>query len=411
MTEPDKPAPQLKRAIGLPLLIFYGVGTIVGGGFYALTGKVAGEAGMLAPFAFGLSALIALITAFSFAELSARFPVSAGEARYVRQAFGRKWISRLVGWLVIMTGMVSAAALANAFAGFMNELVEFPRWMTILALVAGLGLIAAWGIGESVVLAMVITIIELSGLAFVFVYASPALATIGVRWGELIPGWDLSHWTGILMGAYLGFYSFIGFEDMVNVAEEVKHPTRNLPRAILTCVIVTGLIYFLVCLAVVLSVPPKQLAASDSPFSVVLAAWPEAARGLAVVGMLAGINGALIQIIMASRVAYGLSDAGQGPAWLGKIQRRRKTPVNATLMVTTCVLVLALWLPIVTLAKVTTTILLVVFTLVNVALVVIKIRHVALPEGCPNYPILLPVLGSLACAGFVLLNFISLMLT
>jgi APA family basic amino acid/polyamine antiporter len=399
---------QLKRAIGLPLLIFYGVGTIIGGGFYALTGEIAGEAGMLAPLAFGMSALIALVTAFSFAEMSARFPVSAGEAHYVQEAFGRRWISSLVGWLVILTGIVSAAALANAFAGFLLELVDLPRWSTILVLVLVLGLIAAWGIGQSVVIAAVITVIELSGLAFVFVYCSPALSTIPDRWTELIPGWDVSQWTGVLVGAYLAFYAFIGFEDMVNVAEEVKDPQRNLPRAILISVLMTGMIYVTVCLAVVLRIPPEQLANSAAPFSQVLASWPMAALGLAIVGMLAGINGALIQIIMASRVAYGLSKSGQGARWLAEIEPRSQTPIHATAIVTMFVLVLAIWFPIVPLAKATTTILLVVFALVNASLLVVKIRKIPAPENCPDYPLVLPLLGTTACLGFVVLKFSSL---
>ena len=399
---------QLKRAIGLPLLIFYGVGTIVGGGFYALTGEVAGEAGMLAPIAFGVSALIALITAFSFAEMSARFPVSAGEAHYVEQAFGRKSISAVVGWLVILTGIVSAAALANAFAGFLLEIVEVPRWLTILVLVITLGLVAAWGIGESIVLATVITIVELGGLAFVFAYASPSLATIPARWMELLPSWDIGQWSGILMGAYLAFYSFIGFEDMVNVAEEVKNPRRNLPLAILISVVVTGGIYVAVCTVVVLAVPMDQLAGSEAPFSLVFSAWPTAAKGMAVVGMLAGINGALIQIIMASRVSYGLGSSGKGPKWLGVVHAKRQTPINSTFVVTSFVLVLAVWVPIVPLAKATTTILLIVFAMVNASLLVLKLRKTPAPEGCPSYPIAVPILGTLACLGFIGLKIASM---
>ena len=407
LNEPANSTGKLKRAIGLPLLIFYGVGTIVGGGFYALTGRIAGEAGMLAPFAFGTSATIALITAFSFAELSARFPVSAGEAHYVKRAFGHRWISTLVGWLVIVTGIVSAAALANAFAGFLTELVEVPRWLTILVLIALLGLVAAWGIGESVILATVIIVIELTGLAFVFVYCSPALATIPDRWAELIPSWDTSQWTAILIGAYLAFYSFIGFEDMVNVAEEVKQPERNLPRAILISVLVTGIIYVLVSLAVVLKVPPETLADSDAPFSLVLSSWPMAAKSLALIGLLAGVNGALIQIIMASRVAYGLSKAGQGPRWLSVVHKRRQTPINSTMLVVFTVLVLALWIPIVPLAKATTTILLAVFTLVNASLLMIKFQKQPAPDGCPNYPLFVPLLGTASCVGFLVFKFAS----
>ncbi len=103
----------LKRSLGLPMLTFYGLGTIVGGGFYALIGEVSAEAGMLMPLAFLAAALIGLLSAFSFAELSARYPVSAGESQYVLEAFGRRWLSAVVGWMVILTGVVSAATLAE----------------------------------------------------------------------------------------------------------------------------------------------------------------------------------------------------------------------------------------------------------------------------------------------------------
>ena len=193
---------------------------------------------------------------------------------------------------------------------------------------------------------------------------------------------------------------------MVNVAEEVKQPRRNLPRAILISVVVTGAVYMLVCVAVVLAVPPDRLAGTEAPFSLVLARWPAAAFSLSIVGMLAGLNGALIQIIMASRVAYGLSSAGQGPKWLATVHRRRQTPVNSTAVVTMFVLILALWFPIVPLAKATTTILLIVFASVNASLVVIKFRKLPVPAGAPDYPIVLPLLGTVACVGFVFLNLV-----
>ena len=160
MSEPTN----LRRSLGLPLLTFYGVGTIVGGGFYALVGEVSGEAGALAPIALLCASAIGLLSAFSFAELSSRFPVSAGESHYVLQAFNKKWLSATVGWMVILTGVVSAATLARAFARFTGTLIAIPDYWVIVAIVGTLTLVAVWGIAESVWLATIITIIEVGGL-------------------------------------------------------------------------------------------------------------------------------------------------------------------------------------------------------------------------------------------------------
>ena len=195
------PRTALKRSLGLPTITFYGLGTIVGGGFYALAGRVSAEAGMLTPLAFLVAAFIAMFSAFSYAELSARYPYSAGEAHYVLKAFRRIWPSALVGWAVIATGIVSAATLAVAFAGFVRSLIDVPEWLTICAMVIGLGLIAAWDIGVSALFALVITIIELGGLLIVGLAAADSLPTITQRLGELLPGLSFPAWQGVLHGA------------------------------------------------------------------------------------------------------------------------------------------------------------------------------------------------------------------
>ncbi len=181
------------------MITFYGLGTIIGGGFYALTGKVAGEAGMLAPLAFLAAAGIALLSAFSFAELSARFPVSAGEAYYVGQAFGRKWLSATVGWMVIATGVVSAATLASAFAIFVQRFAHAPDWLVSGGMVLLMGLIAAWGINESAILALVVTVIEIGGLLLVLAVAGGSLSDVPDRWRQLTPGTSLDDWTGVFL--------------------------------------------------------------------------------------------------------------------------------------------------------------------------------------------------------------------
>ena len=400
----------LRRSLNLPLITFYGLGPIVGGGFYALVGKVASEAGMLTPLAFLSAALIAMFSAFSYAELSSRFPYSAGEAHYVLAAFGKLWPSAVVGWAVIATGVVSAATLADAFAGFTGTLVAVPGWLVVCAMVIGLGLVAAWGIGQSAALALIVTIIELAGLLVVAVAASDSFPKLVDHWEELTPGFSWAAWNGVLLGAYLAFYSFVGFEDMVNVAEEVKNPRRNLPIAIFASVGITAILYVVVTLAVVLAVDQKALVASDSPLSLVFIEGSRLAVIITAVGMLSGLNGALVQIVMASRVAYGMAQRHTAPRVLATVNPRTQTPLVATIAVTCVVLTLALWLPIVTLAKLTSTVLLAIYAAVNFSLVWIKLRHTTEGHAGPTYPIMIPLCGAFTCLGFLIFHAIAIMM-
>jgi APA family basic amino acid/polyamine antiporter len=410
--DPPNPASKtvtLQRSLSLPLLTFYGLGTIVGGGFYALIGKVSLHAGMYTPFAFMTAALIALFSAFSFAELSARFPKSAGESLYVRKAFHREHLGTAVGWMVILTGVVSAATLSTAIAGFLYDLIGLNPTLSIFMIVLGLGTIAAWGIMESVITAIVITVIEIGGLLFIVFVARDHLMDLPQRWPEILPPLSLDVWKGILLGGFLAFYSFVGFEDMVNMAEEVKNPKRTLPIAILLSLLLTTILYFFVTLAAVLVVPLQQLSQSHTPLAEVVASWgPGTQKSIGMISILAGINGALVQIIMAARVAFGMAEGGLAPRWFAFIHPKTRTPLRATGAMTAVVLILALWFPLVTLAKATSSILLVIFTLVNLSLVVIKLRTPEPPEGAPNYPLALPVIGLLTSGGFFLFHLLAI---
>ncbi len=400
--------PRLHRVITLPLLIAYGVGTMIGGGFYALLGRVAGYAGMHAPIAILVSAAVALVTALSFSELASRLPYSAGEPRYVNEAFGLWWLSVIVGWGVIATGVVSAATLTRAFVGFWQDLLAVPTTLGILLFVTTLTSIAARGILESVWLAMLITVIEVTGLLWVLAANAWHFADLPQRWSELMPSLTWDAWSGTMIAAFLAFYAFIGFEDMVNEAEEVQHPRRNLPRGILCAVAITTLLYLLIAAVAVLSVTPQELAASRTPLALLVSEQGNAARvAMTYISLLAGVNGALVQIVMSSRVAYGMSDQGLGPRLLAVVHKKFRTPVYATLLMGAIILSLALWLPLELLAKITSGIMLINFTIVNAALVRIKLKRVEVPEGVVQYPILIPILGCALCAIFIVFQFIA----
>lgn len=390
----------LKRAIPLPLLIFYGLGTMVGGGFYALLGKVAGEAGLLAPIALILSGLLAFLSATSFAELSSRFPVSAGEVQYIKEGFNNKAFATIIGWLVITTGVVSAATLAVAIIGFLQDFVPVSNMLGILLLVLGMGLVACWGIGQSVTLVVTITIIEVMALIYIIVLAGDNLGQLPERWSELLWPTNIQSWTGVFSGTFLAFYAFIGFEDMVNMAEEVKKPRRALPIAILTSVVLTTIIYTIVSIVAVLSVSPSVLATSNTPMAEIVSShgW-YSVTGLWLVSMLTGLNGALVQIIMAARVTYGMAKKEQTPIWnwFAKVNPLTRTPINATAVITGIILLLALFLPLTTLAKATSTVILIVFASVNLAAWKVKRKRLALTEDVFVIPNWLPLLGFFSC--------------
>ena len=221
---------KLKRSLSLPFITFYGLGTILGAGIYVLVGEVAGRAGLFAPIAFLIAALIVGFTAVSYAELSARLPKSAGEAVYVQKAFNKKNLSLIIGLLVVFTGVMSSATLLNGFSGYFQLFFQIPHWVILTVGIILLGLLAAWGIMESVGTAMVITIIEVAGLLLIIGVAAGSFATLPERIPELIPSFDGTIWLGIFLGSFLAFFAFIGFEDMVNVAEEVKDPQKNMPK-------------------------------------------------------------------------------------------------------------------------------------------------------------------------------------
>ena len=392
----------LDRAINLPLLVLYGLGTIVGAGIYALIGEIAGVAGYGAPAAFLFASIIAGFTACSFAELSARFPRAAGAALYVRQGFGRKSLALVVGLAVMASGMASAAALVNGFQGYLTDFVSFERATTILIVTLIIGAIAAWGIAESVRIAAAITLIEIGGLVVVIALGADALLLLPQRWELFLPGSDAAGWTGILLGITLSFYAFIGFEDMVDVAEEVKQVRRTMPIGILLTLGVATVLYVSLMTTALLTLTPRELAASSAPMSTLYAAHTGGEPiFIGVIALFAIINGALIQIIMASRVLYGLASRGQLPAVFARIHARTQTPIVATAAITAGVLLLALIGRLAGLATTTSLIMLCIFSGVNFALWRIKGRDEEAPPTL-TFPRWLPLIGGTLSASFVI---------
>ena len=398
MAEPVK----LKRSVTLPMITLYGLGTIIGAGIFVLIGKVAGIAGIYAPFAFLVASLIAGFTAFSYAELSSRFPKSAGEAVYLQEVFHYAWLSTATGLAVALVGIISAATITNGAVGYIRIFIDLPPWLIILLLVSALSLLAAWGISESVMVAAVTTSITIVGLIAVIAINGDALATLPQRSPELTPQGS-GVWGMILFGGFVAFYAFIGFEDMINIAEEVKERSRNMPLAIVLALVITTILYLLVSLAAVLSHDPALLATSDAPLAALVG--EEQHRVKQIIGMisiLAIADGILIQIIKSARILYGMSSQRLIPSLFAAVHPFTRTPLLATLLVALLVMGLALALPLLTLAETTSFITLIVFAAINVALWRLKMKGNAPDAAVINLPVWMPAVAFLLCAAFIL---------
>lgn len=395
--------PALKRDIGLLLLTLYGLGNIVGAGIYVLVGEVAGTAGLHAPFAFLLAAFVAGTSGLSYGELSARYPTSAGEAVFLYKAFNIQALSTGVGLLILMAGLVSAAAMARGFVGYFYEFFSVPAWLVIVVVLITMGTIAMRGIVESARFAAVLTIIEIAGLIWVVIVAAPNLVNLAdVAFIDMVP-LSSNAWQGVMGAAFLAFFAFIGFEDMVNIAEEVKNPQRNIPRGILLAFIIATVLYVLVILVSLMTLDSETLGKSTAPLAdVYRAASGREATFISLIGLIAVINGGLIQIIMGSRILFGMSRNGWLPKFLSAVNPKTQTPIRATIAATTIALIAALTLPIVSLAQITSGLILGVFVMINISLIRIKMRDPS-PEGINPLPMAVPIVAALtgACVIFM----------
>lgn len=310
------------------------------------------------------------------------------------------------GWGVVFTGIVSAATVTNGFAGYLQEFVAAPRIPVVAVAVLAMGGLAAWGVTQSVIAAAVVTLIELAGLALVLTVSSHHLGDLSGRWIETLPtSWSAT--PGLIAGAFLAFFAFIGFEDIANMAEETQNPRRNLPVAIVISLVVSTVLYIAVALVAVAAVPLDQLAGNPAPLARILepdAPW--AGRTISLISMVAVINGALIQIIMASRVLYGMAKHHTAPAIFHTVSPRTQTPLIATAAVTAVVVLFATTLHTVALATITSTITLVVFTVVNASLLRLKLTSAPAPANATTYPIWIPATGLVLSVTFLALQFV-----
>jgi amino acid transporter len=408
--------PELNRVMGPKLLLLFIVGDILGTGVYALTGQVAGEIGGAAWLPFLVAFFVALLTAFSYLELVTKYPQAAGAALYTHKAFGIHFATFLVAFTVMCSGITSASTASRAFAsnlaaGFGFETGNGGIILIALAFMALVMAVNLRGVGESVRANVVLTLVELTGLLIVILVGIWAIGGGDADFSRVTAfdtPEDKSAFLAITTATSLAFFAMVGFEDSVNMAEETQNPARNFPRMMLTGLTVTGVIYVLVSISAVALVPVGQLEASDTPLlEVVEAGAPSLhlVEAFPFISMFALANSALINMMMASRLLYGMARQRVLPSALGRVHPARRTPWIAILFTTALAAGLILYIgqtsddAIATLGGTTALLLLGVFTIVNIAVLVLRRdpvegEHFRAPTG-------LPVLGALCCAFLV----------
>lgn len=397
--------------MGFWMLTAYGVGDILGAGIYALVGKIAAVAGSLSWLSFLLAGVVAGLTGLSYAELGSRFPYSGGEAYFAQQALRRPRLSFLTGWLVFCSGLVSLATIARAFAGYASHLVpSVPEPALVAFLVAALAIIAFVGIRISSSANAVCTTIEATGLLIVagsaIVWLTSGSGPPAVEPAEAVaeaaPSTDL---TRVLQGAALAFFAFIGFEDMVNVAEEVREPQRTVPRALLTAMTIAISIYVAVVLSATLVVSAQTLATADAPLlAVIEVSWPAfPLEVFSLIALFAVANTGLANFVTSSRLVFGMSQQNLLPGWLGRINPRTHTPDLAVAACFVIGLGLALFGSLGQLAGATSFLILLVFAMMNLSLILVR-RH-GKNGGGFQAPGVTPYVALLCC--LALLCFIS----
>ncbi|MGE0118202.1 MAG: APC family permease [Dongiaceae bacterium] len=397
--------PALRRVLGTPLLVFYGLGVIIGAGIYVLVGSVVGAAGAAAPWSFLLAGVLAGLTALSYAELAVRYPEAAGAAAYVKEAFGSDRLSQLVGLAVAAVVVTSTASIARGGSGYFQAFAPWPDPLVTGGTVLLFAAIACLGVRESVGFAAVLTLVEIGGLLFVIAAGWPALQLLPERIGELMPA-AAPDLVGVAAGAFLAFFAFIGFENLANMAEEAATPERSLPRAILISLGISTLLYVTVTAVAILALPLGELVASPAPLLLVAARvdW-FSVELFAAVALVAVANGVLIELVMLARLLYGMARRGWLPRGLAAVSRRRSVPVAATLWAGGVVLALTVALPFVSLVAVTSTITLLVFAIVNLALWQLQRRR---PRATGfRVPRFIPPLAAIANVVLALAQFLA----
>ena len=392
--EKDDSTP-LSQTISRRMLMFFVIGDVLGAGIYALVGEVGGKTGGAIWAAFLFALALAIFTAFAYAELVTKYPKAAGAALYVNKAFKLPFVTFIVAFAVMCSGLASAATLSRAFGGdYLSAFVSWDAVLVGLGFLVVISLINMRGIKESMRFNFVLTMIEVSGLVLVTIIGVAFLTDGGGDPGRALDfKADTGVFAAILAGAGLAFFALIGFEDSVNLAEEARKPKFDYPWALFGGLAVAGIIYLLVTVVASMAVPTDKLAGSDGPLLEVTSQGPLAVNDkvFSVIALFALANGALINMIMASRLMYGMAREGILPRVFAKVHPRRRTPWVAILFTSLLAAGLLVTGELEQLADTTVLLLLLVFAVVNACVLILR-RDEVKGEYFRS-PTIMPVIG------------------
>lgn len=383
--------PELKRELSLFQVTFAGIGVIMGAGIYALIGKAASIAGTSIWLSFLIAAIIAILTAFSYAELSALFPKAGAEYVYTNKAFGKK-LAFLIGWLVGIGGIIGAATVSLGFGGYFSAMFGIPVVYSSLIVLALSALILMYGVKESVNAAVIGTIVEMLGLAIIIILAIPYIGSVDY--------FELPSIPAILSGASLVFFAYLGFEEMSRMAEEAKNPQKTMPKAILLAIFFSSIIYILVAISAVSVLSPEALGSSKSPLADIASKvlGPEASLVVAISALFATANTVLMMLFASSRLVYGMA----GKSLLSHVHPERRTPISAIILVTiVAISFVILFRKIEVIAYLTDFTLFVAFVIVNCGLIWLRKTQPNLHRPFKVPSLIFPALGAIFSFGML----------
>lgn len=386
---------ELKRHMGLFGTTMYGIGLILGAGIYVLIGQAAGIAGNVVWISFVFGAVAAVFSGLSYAELSSMFPKSAAEFLFVKNAFKNNFLAFIIGWMTLFTSVISASTVAIGFGGYLTGFFGAPIVLSAVSLIALLSLINFIGIRESSWTNIIFTLIEASGLILIIYFGFTYTEAEPVNYFESAAGLG-----GISIAFVLIFFAFIGFEDIVNIAEETRNPKKVLPRAIILSVSITAAIYILVSLAAIQVLSWQELGSSLAPLADV-AKKTFGSNGqfiLSIIALFATANTVLIIMLAGSRIIYGMAAQRSLPLLLSKIHYKTKTPWIAVLGIMITSIIFSFLGNIVTVANISVFFIAITFAMVNLSVILLRYREPSMerpfkiPINIGRFP-LLPLFG------------------
>lgn len=378
----------LKRTLGLTEAVFFGTGSILGAGIYAIVGKVAGFSGNMIWLSFAIASLTALMSAFSYAELSSMFPRAGGEYVYAKNAFNQKMAVAL-GLIISINGIVSGATVSIGFAGYFSQLLEINLFIAALGIIGLVWLVNVSGIRQSSTVNIIFTIIEFCGLLLVIYAAYPYLGKI--NYFEPPPG-GFNH---VLLGAALSYFAYIGFEEIVKLSEETRSPEKNIPRALFLASGIVMIVYLVVAVCAISAIPWKELGESKHPLADIVnnELGKTGVIIISVIALFSTTNTILSNMMGSSRVLLYLGKENRKLKWLSIVSSKRKTPVFALILVAGIMIAFAAIGKLETVALIANFFIFITFLFVNIGVIVLRIKQAnikrpyRIPLNVHNLPI------------------------